>query len=317
MKRAISVILAAALLAFLFAACGQTPALGEAETTSSGEDARKLAEALFPGQTFMEYSEELTKSDVEEKIRSFEAALTEEALSEDFGPKAEDIERGRAHRTAMLNEYTRLLDTAPGSVAPQECLWTFFPFSHYLDTVGTEFNDQDVKNTIRATTEAGGIPYQLWFTGWDLRPNANLPGSRRSVSIYVDPLNNEEAHHDLLVQLCGSDDPTPEQTSQIRETANGILAKIAELTGVDWEIRTVESAKNLLSDGRWICFFDITALPVDADTEITYIPNDTSAGDAESAGAVYRGFTPLHIELTNDGELLSFELSAPLNELDS
>ena len=28
----------------------------------------------------MEYSEELTKSEVEEKIRSFEAALTEEAL---------------------------------------------------------------------------------------------------------------------------------------------------------------------------------------------------------------------------------------------
>lgn len=245
MKRAISVILAAALLAFLFAACGQTHASGDPEPPPSGEDARKLAEALFPGQTFMEYSEELTKSDVEEKIRSFEAALTEEALSEDFGPKAEDIERGRAHRTAMLNEYTRLLDTAPGSVAPQECLWTFFPFSHYLDTVGTEFNDQDVKNTIRATTEADGIPYQLWFTGWDLRPNANLPGSRRSVSIYVDPLNNEEAHHDLLFRLCGSDDPTPEQTSQIRETANGILAKIAELTGLDWEIRTVESAKNL------------------------------------------------------------------------
>ena len=68
-----------------------------------------------------------------------------------------------------------------------------------------------------------------------------------------------------------------------------------------------------MSDGRWICFFDITALPVDADTEITYIPNYASAGSAESAGAVYRGFTPLHIELTHDGVLLSFELSAPLD----
>ncbi len=129
----------------------------------------------------------------------------------------------------------------------------------------------------------------------------------------MDPLNNEEAHHDLLFQLCGSDDPTPGQTTQIQETANGILAKLAELTGVDWEIRTVESTKKPLSDGRWICFFDITALPVDADTEITYIPNYASAGSAESAGAVYRGFTPLHIELTHDGVLLSFELSAPLD----
>lgn len=316
MKRTISVLLAAALLAFLFAACGQTPVSGDPEPPSSGEDARKLAEALFPGQTFMEYSEELSKSEVEEKIQSFEAALTEEALSEDFGPKAEDIERGRAHRTAMLNEYAQMLNTAPDSVEPQECLWTFFPFSHYLDTVGTEFNDQDAGSTIRATTEADGIPYQLWFTNWDLRPDADPPGSRRSVSIYVDPLNNEEAHHDLLFRLCGSDDPTPEQTSQIRETANDILAKIAELTGVDWELRTVESVKKPLSDGRWICFFDITALPADADTEI-YIPNYASAGDAESAGAVYRGFTPLHIELTNDGELLSFELSAPLNAVAS
>ena len=313
MKRVISVLIAAALLAFLFAACGQTPALGEPETPPTGEVAKKLAEALFPGQTFMEYSEELTKSEVKEKIHSFEAALTEEALSKDFGPKPENIELGREHRTAMLNEYIQMLDTAPESVAPQECLWTFFPFFHYLDTVGTEFNDQDVNDTIRATTETDGIPYQLWFTNWDLRPDANVPGSRRDVSIYVDALNNEEAHHDLLFQLCGSGDPTPEQTSQIRETAGGILAKAAELTGVDWEIRTVESAKEPLSDGRWICFFDITALPVDADTEITYIPNYASAGNGESAGAVYRGFMPLHMEFTNDGVLLSFELSAPLN----
>ncbi len=118
MKRTISVLIAAALLAFLFAACGQTPALDEPETPPTGEDAKKLAEALFPGQTFMEYSEELSKSDVEEKIRSFEAALTEETLSEDFGPKAEDIELGREHRTAMLNEYIQMLDTAPESVAP-------------------------------------------------------------------------------------------------------------------------------------------------------------------------------------------------------
>lgn len=313
MKRTISVIIAAALLVFLFAACGQTPALDEPETPPTGEDAKKLAEALFPGQTFMEYSEELSKSDVEEKIRSFEAALTEDALSEDFGLKAEDIELGREHRTAMLNEYIQMLDTAPESVEPQECLWTFFPFSHYLDTVGTEFNDQDVNDTIRATTEADGIPYQFWFTNWDLRPDANVSGSRRDVSIYVDALNNEEAHHDLLFRLCGSDDSSPKQTSQIRETANGILAKAAELTGVDWEIRTVESAKEPLSDGRWSCFFDITALPVDADTEITYIRNYASAGNGESADAVYRGFMPLHIELTNDGVLLSFELSAPLD----
>ena len=84
----------------------------------------------------------------------------------------------------------------------------------------------------------------------------------------------------------------------------------------------MESAKEPLSDGRWICFFDITALPVDADTEITYIRNYASAGNGGSADAVYRGFMPLHMELTNDGVLLSFELSAPLDtvppdELDS
>ena len=252
MKRTISVLLAAAMLAFLFEACGQTPASVEPEAPPSGADAKKLAEALFPGQTFMKYSEEFTKSEVEEKIRSFKAALTEEALSEDFGPKPENIELGRAHRTAMLNEYAQMLNTAPDSVEPQECLWTFFPFSHYLDTVGTEFNDQDAESTIRATTEADGIPYQLWFTNWDFRPDAAPSGSRWDVSIYVDTPESEEAHHDLLFRLCGSDDPTPEQTSQIRETANAILAKIAELTGVDWEIRTVGSSKKPLSDGRWI-----------------------------------------------------------------
>lgn len=161
----ISVLLAAALLAFLFAACGQTPASVEPETPPALQGRRqKAGGSPVPRQTFMEYSEELTKSEVEEKIRSSEAALTEEALSEDFGPKPENIELGRAHRTAMLNEYTQMLDTTPESVEPQECLWMFFPFSHYLDTVGTEFNDQDAESTIRATTEADGIPYQLWFT---------------------------------------------------------------------------------------------------------------------------------------------------------
>ncbi len=50
MIRTISVLIAAALLAFLFAACGQTPALGEPETPPSGADAKKLAEALFPAR---------------------------------------------------------------------------------------------------------------------------------------------------------------------------------------------------------------------------------------------------------------------------
>ena len=50
MKRTISVLLAAALLAFLFAACGQTPASVEPEAPPSGADAKKLAEALFPAR---------------------------------------------------------------------------------------------------------------------------------------------------------------------------------------------------------------------------------------------------------------------------
>lgn len=48
MKRTISVLIAAALLAFLFAACGQTPALGEPETPPSGADAKKAGGGPVP-----------------------------------------------------------------------------------------------------------------------------------------------------------------------------------------------------------------------------------------------------------------------------
>lgn len=275
----------------------------------TGEDARNLAETLFPGQTFMEYSEELSKSEIEEKILFWKEQLTEEALSRDFGPNAENIEAGRTGRTAILDDYTRMLDTAPESVEPQECLWTYFPYSHYLDTAGTDFSGAHQNYCIEATTEAYGIPYFLWYYNAD----PTRPGGLQNAYIYVDDHMSETEHHELLSRLCGSGEPTPGQASQVRETVEGLLAGVSELTGAEWKLRTLEEAEKVLSNGERIWYFDALALPSYADAETMYLPDYARADIMEKEGEAYYDFAQLDIRLTKDGKLLSFELSSPLD----
>lgn len=275
----------------------------------TGEDARNLAETLFPGQMFMEYSEELSRSEIEEKILFWKEQLTEEALSGDFGPNAENVEAGRAGRTAILDDYTRMLDTAPESVEPQECLWTYFPYSHYLDTAGTDFSGEHQNYCIEATTEADGIPYFLWYYNAD----PTRPGGLQNAYIYVDDHMSETEHYELLSRLCGSSEPTPGQTSQVQETVDGLLASVSQLTGAEWKLRTLEKEEKVLSNGERIWYFDALALPSYADAETMYLPDYARADIMEKEGEAYYDFAQLDIRLTKDGRLLSFELSSPLD----
>lgn len=290
-------------------AATQFPVVRVKPHSITGEDAKRLAETLFPGQTFMEYSEELSKSEIEENIQFWRSQLTEEVLFNDFGPKAEDIEVGRTGRTAILNDYITMLDTAPESVEPQECLWTYFPYSHYLDTAGMDFSGEHQNYCIEATTEVDGIPYFLWYYNADPTQSGGL----QNAFIYVDDHMSETEHHALLSRLCGSDEPTPTQTAQVRKTAENLLAKVSDLTGVEWKLHTLDAAEKTLSNGNRICYFDVLALPSYAGAETMYLPSYARADILEKEGAAYYGFEQLDIQLTKDGKLLTFELSSPLD----
>lgn len=275
----------------------------------TGEDAENLAELLFPGQTFTEYSQELSKSEIEEKILYWKEQLTEEELYNDFGPKAEDIESGREGRTAILNDYIQRLDTAPETVEKQECLWTYFPYSHYLDTAGMDFSGEKQNYCIETTTEVEGISYFLWFYNAD----PDRLGGLQNALVYVDDHMSQAEHYDLLYRLCGNETPTPEQTSQARERAEDLLTEVSELTGAEWKIHTLEAASRPLSDGRTIGYFEILALPVYADIESMYLPSYARSDIMEKEGEAYYDFEQIDIRLTHDGKLLRFELSSPLD----
>lgn len=275
----------------------------------TGEDAKALAGIIFPGQTFTEYSQELNRSEIEEKIRFWKEHLTEEELYKDFGPKAEDIELARSKRTAILNDYIQRLDTAPETIEKQECLWTYFPYSHYLDTAGMDFSGEKQNYCIEATTEVDGIPYFLWFYNSD----PNQLGGLQNAFVYVDDHMGQTERYDLLCKLCGNEDPTPEQTSQARETAEDLLAKVSELTGVEWKIHTLEAEGRPLSDGRRIRYFEILALPFYADIEAMYLPSYARSSIMEKEGEAYYDFEQINIQLTHDGKLLRFEFSSPLD----
>lgn len=134
--------------------------------------ARTMAEAIFGDNTLYEYSEELSRAEIGEKIAEYEEALREEAIKESLGEDAsrEEIAAYTRAIEEQLDFYSNAYEYARDEVEPVECLWTFWPSTHYAQS-SRDYAGGDTGYTDRlpygATVELcaqvtmDGLPYRF------------------------------------------------------------------------------------------------------------------------------------------------------------
>ena len=99
------------------------------------ELAKRVAETLYgEDKTFYEYSEEESKSEIEEQILHYEMISTYDYIYEEYADSnlsPEEIDAAVRStmelRQDILEEYKAMYETASETEEREECQWTFFP----------------------------------------------------------------------------------------------------------------------------------------------------------------------------------------------
>lgn len=131
----------------------------------SSEDAETIARIFFWDANIYEYSETMSKRELEAKILSVKQLLADpERLQENFGTDEELIRAVTEQYENMLAEYECQHEAAPDIVDALLCQWEFHPQSYYydqttLDTTAEEYASYNKTQYITAETVVNGIPY--------------------------------------------------------------------------------------------------------------------------------------------------------------
>lgn len=134
--------------------------------------ARTMAEAIFGDNTLYEYSEELSRAEIGEKIAEYEEALREEAIKEALREDAsrEEIAAYTKAIEEQLDFYSNAYEYARDEVEPVECMWTFWPSTHYTqsswdyaggDTGYTDRLPYGATVELCAQVTMDGLPYRF------------------------------------------------------------------------------------------------------------------------------------------------------------
>ncbi len=192
----------------------------------TGEDAQRVAEALFPETEFFEAEsawEEYSgapiysKAEIQAKLDRWTPYASQQALDELLGETGR--ERAEVVRS-FLAEYTEMYDQAPEGNPHKVCTWQMRKDSEYgLHPERSE--EQDANDAVYARFSADGIPYR--FTA-SVRNKADFKVSNLSCYIYDgrSPLNLNETI--FRARLCRTATPTDEQVTAVREKTQQLLA---------------------------------------------------------------------------------------------
>lgn len=157
----------------------------------TSEMARQMAKGLFGEAELYEYSEELSRAEIADMIAVYEYAVTDESIKADHGADATQswIESVRDARLAILEYYRNAYANAREEVTPRACEWKFYPVEHYAvhgydyagsDPYYTDAFPAGMSVDLRAVTESGGVPYELWVNN-----NERDDFRNHSLSVFV------------------------------------------------------------------------------------------------------------------------------------
>jgi hypothetical protein len=197
----------------------------------SADQAQTIANVLFDGATMYEYSEQLSKVELEEQILYLKQILSDEDyLSDHYSAEQSVIDYATSLYENRLALYESQYAEASDFVEPQPCQWTFYPETHYLET-----GENNGSEYMIATVTVDGCPYQYKVC------NRNESDYRiHSIFAFVD---DTKINTDEILSL---KEPSQSDVDSVYERVENTLERM-ELS--DWYIYSVEVNERELENG--------------------------------------------------------------------
>lgn len=279
------------------------------------EDAKRVADVLFPDSTFYESvlaldSNMLSKNDLQEKISRWSEYTSTDKLAALFSYESNYYQQREQIVEVLkssIEHYTKLYESAPDGNPHALCEWTFKPESKYL------FSEEDLQGldlskdneAIEAMLKYHGIPYYLAITKrnqQDFKLNSifaypETGYSPRSIDEFI-----------LRAELTRTTKPTQDQILAICDHAQELLDQMQ--LGM-WKVD--DYSLDAVDIGDFTEYtINISAVPVIEGVLVGRREQSTNLlSDSVFASNYY--ISDVQFKFSAEGELLYFEMQSPID----
>ena len=197
---------------------GAMPVVEVAPYLFTGKDVHRVVNAVF-GDDIVFYEvgpksqQQLSKSELQEKIRLLSEYANEEDLNWLMGQEA-DLEALKK----LIMRYTQEYETAPDVNPHSVCDWTLKPSNYY------ERNEDGKTDTLIATSRIGNYNYQV-----EVQVRNQSDFLKSDIQIGLGDGNSRETYVERAInisELCITEEPTEMQIEQVKAEAQNMLDRM-------------------------------------------------------------------------------------------
>ena len=285
----------------------------------NGPKARQIVQALFGDAPIYEKTNEKSKSEWEDLIISISNWTSDEAIREAHGDNLsqDEIESIRASRQSILDSYKAAYEQAREVVPKEECQFRFYrEFTRYsFDGAGAYADEPSYYEDIpygqgyelQAVAEIDGLRYHIWFNNREADDFRN-----HSVSVFIEETGGPDVMNEYKrsVGLLSEEAPTAEQIVAAEQKAREMLSAM----GIgDWQVKGEEQHNDFTEseDAHKDYFISVQCLPIYEDVVVTRQQGLSNIKSTNEYASNYY-YEELNFQLSNDGRLLSFHYTGPL-----
>ena len=274
----------------------------------TGEDAKRVAQALFPDAAFFEaepeQAENLSKGEIQAKLDRWSQYADMDALTGLCGDAATADYAERI--AAFLADYQRLYDQAPAENSHTPCQWEMRNEAVYSLTAQelAEASTADFNDEVSAQFTANGIPYR--FTA-STRNKSDYQVNIISCYIYdgICPRNLDDEI--FTARLCRTGEPSQAQLELIKSQAQPLLSAFA--LG-QWQVDECDVKREAGgSEAEYLVY--VNAVPVLSGVAALRQPQIGALRSPDGKSDYY--LTDANFVFSANGDLISFSLFSPLD----
>lgn len=285
----------------------------------NGPKARQIVQALFGDAPIYEKTNEKSKSEWEDLIISISNWTSDEAIRQAHGDNLsqDEIESIRASRQSILDSYKAAYEQAREVVPKDECQFRFYrEFTRYsFDGAGAYADEPSYYEDIpygqgyelQAVAELDSIRYHIWFNNREADDFRN-----HSVSVFIEETGGPDIMNEYKrsVGLLSEEAPTAEQIAAAEQKAREMLSAM-EIG--DWQVKGKEQHNDFTEseDAHKDYFISVQCLPVYEGVVVTRQQGLSNIKSTNEYASNYY-YEELNFQLSNDGRLLSFHYTGPL-----
>lgn len=285
----------------------------------NGPKARQIVQALFGDAPIYEKTNEKSKSEWEDLIISISNWTSDEAIRQAHGDNLsqDEIESIRASRQSILDSYKAAYEQAREVVPKEECQFRFYrEFTRYsFDGAGAYADEPSYYEDIpygqgyelQAVAEMDSIRYHIWFNNREADDFRN-----HSVSVFIEETGGPDIMNEYKrsVGLLSEEAPTAEQIAAAEQKAREMLSAM-EIG--DWQVKGEEQHNDFTEseDAHKDYFISVQCLPVYEGVVVTRQQGLSNIKSTNVYASNYY-YEELNFQFSNDGRLLSFHYTGPL-----